>query len=101
MLSRDRDLESADFDGDLSFRSDVFFFLFEDLVFTDFLADLDLLFDFDLTKEGPPFGGSSIEYLQLFSEKFNIPLDTYESIYYGDGLKNKEIKKNRFKFIDC
>ena len=49
MLSRDRDLESADFDGDLSFRSDVFFFLFEDLVFTDFLADLDLLFDFDLS----------------------------------------------------
>lgn len=49
MLSRDRDLDSADFDGDLSFRSEVFFFLFEDLVFTDFLADLDLLFDFDLS----------------------------------------------------
>jgi hypothetical protein len=31
-------------------------------------------------------------YLRKLSEKFNIPLDTYESIYYGDGLKNKEIK---------
>ncbi len=31
-----------------------------------------LLFDFELTDEGPPFGGSSAEYLQLFSEKFTI-----------------------------
>jgi hypothetical protein len=31
-----------------------------------------LLFDFDLTEDGPPFGGSTPEYLQLFSEKFTI-----------------------------
>ncbi|MFZ2284839.1 MAG: SAM-dependent methyltransferase [Lutibacter sp.] len=31
-----------------------------------------LLFDFALTEAGPPFGGSSTEYLQLFSEKFTI-----------------------------
>jgi hypothetical protein len=31
-----------------------------------------LLFDFELTEGGPPFGGSSQEYLQLFSEKFTI-----------------------------
>ena len=31
-----------------------------------------LLFDYELTDEGPPFGGSSAEYLQLFSEKFTI-----------------------------
>lgn len=31
-----------------------------------------LLFDFELTKEGPPFGGSKTEYLQLFAEKFTI-----------------------------
>jgi hypothetical protein len=31
-----------------------------------------LLFDFELTEEGPPFGGSSAAYLQLFSEKFTI-----------------------------
>jgi thiopurine S-methyltransferase len=31
-----------------------------------------LLFDFELTDVGPPFGGSSAEYLKLFSEKFNI-----------------------------
>lgn len=31
-----------------------------------------LLFDFPLTSEGPPFGGSNTEYLNLFSDKFNI-----------------------------
>ncbi|NEW78438.1 MAG: SAM-dependent methyltransferase [Gelidibacter sp.] len=31
-----------------------------------------LLFDFELTKDGPPFGGSTVEYLPLFSEKFII-----------------------------
>ena len=29
-----------------------------------------LLFDFELTAEGPPFGGSSEEYLQLFTHYF-------------------------------
>jgi len=33
---------------------------------------IGLFFDFELTSEGPPFGGSLKEYLQLFSEKFNI-----------------------------
>lgn len=31
-----------------------------------------LLFDFPLTEVGPPFGGSKDEYIQLFSERFNI-----------------------------
>lgn len=31
-----------------------------------------LLFDFDLTAFGPPFGGSLIEYKALFGEKFHI-----------------------------
>lgn len=31
-----------------------------------------LLFDFPLTTEGPPFGGSATEYLNLFSDKFTI-----------------------------
>ena len=31
-----------------------------------------LLFDFELTDVGPPFGGSIAEYLKLFSKKFNI-----------------------------
>jgi hypothetical protein len=31
-----------------------------------------LLFDFPLTEEGPPFGGSKEEYLNLFSENFTI-----------------------------
>ncbi len=31
-----------------------------------------LLFDFPLSQEGPPFGGSKAEYLSLFSEKFTI-----------------------------
>lgn len=33
-----------------------------------------LLFDFELTKEGPPFGGSLDEYLQLFLPKFKIKI---------------------------
>jgi hypothetical protein len=31
-------------------------------------------------------------YLKKLSNNFNLPFDTYESIYYGNGLKNKEIK---------
>jgi hypothetical protein len=31
-------------------------------------------------------------YLKKLSDNFNIPMDTYESIYYGDGLKNKQIR---------
>ena len=38
-----------------------------------------LLFNFPLTEEGPPFGGSKEEYLNLFSEKFHIK--TLETAY--------------------
>ncbi|MCL9771135.1 TPMT family class I SAM-dependent methyltransferase [Flavobacterium sp. HXWNR69] len=31
-----------------------------------------LLFDFPLTTQGPPFGGSVSEYLNLFSKKFSV-----------------------------
>lgn len=31
-----------------------------------------LLFDFPLSEVGPPFGGSKEEYINLFSQKFNI-----------------------------
>ena len=33
---------------------------------------IGLFFDFKLTEEGPPFGGSLNEYLKLFSTHFNI-----------------------------
>lgn len=33
---------------------------------------IGLLFDFELTEVGPPFGGSIIEYVQLFQAKFEI-----------------------------
>jgi methyl halide transferase len=33
---------------------------------------IGLLFDVEITNEGPPFGGSLNEYLQLFSKQFNI-----------------------------
>ncbi|WP_353889059.1 methyltransferase domain-containing protein [uncultured Flavobacterium sp.] len=41
-----------------------------------------LLFDFPLSNEGPPFGGSADEYLNLFSEKFKIKIlnKAYNSI---------------------
>jgi thiopurine S-methyltransferase len=35
---------------------------------------IGLLFDVELTDEGPPFGGSLNEYLQLFSTQFNIKI---------------------------
>lgn len=38
-----------------------------------------LLFDFPLTEDGPPFGGSKEEYLNLFSEYFHIK--TLETAY--------------------
>lgn len=38
-----------------------------------------LLFNFPLTEEGPPFGGSFEEYVKLFSEKFTIK--TLETAY--------------------
>lgn len=38
-----------------------------------------LLFDFPLTEQGPPFGGSKEEYLSIFSEKFKIK--TLEKAY--------------------
>lgn len=33
-----------------------------------------ILFDFELTEVGPPFGGSTAEYLNLFSKDFNIKI---------------------------
>ena len=33
-----------------------------------------LLFDFPLTEEGPPFGGSLEEYKNTFSKQFNIKI---------------------------
>lgn len=31
-----------------------------------------LLFDFELTEVGPPFGGSKVEYISLFQDKFRL-----------------------------
>ncbi len=41
-----------------------------------------LLFDFELTEDGPPFGGAAEEYLKLFSPYFNIKIleRSYNSI---------------------
>ncbi len=41
-----------------------------------------LLFQFPLTAEGPPFGGSKVEYLERFSELFHIKImeTAYNSI---------------------
>lgn len=48
-----------------------------------------LLFDFPLTEEGPPFGGSKEEYLNLFSEDFNIK--TMEASY--NSIKPREARE--------
>lgn len=46
-----------------------------------------LLFDFELTEVGPPFGGSTKEYVNLFEEKFNIKVleRAYNSIKPREG----------------
>lgn len=60
-----------------------------------------LLFQFDLTKEGPPFGGSKKEYIDIFSNKFN--LKTLETAH--NSIKPRA-KKELFiifekKYIQC
>ncbi len=53
---------------------------------SDLLTDkgklIGLLFDFELTDEGPPFGGNKVEYLQYFSPIFHIQVleSAYNSI---------------------
>ncbi len=57
----------------------------------DLLADngklTGLLFNFKLTEEGPPFGGSIIEYIQLFYAKFDVKVleKCYNSIKPRNG----------------
>jgi hypothetical protein len=49
-----------------------------------------LLFEFPLTSEGPPFGGSKEEYNTLFQKDFNIV--TMEMAYNSiTPRKNKEL----------
>jgi len=56
------------------------------LKMSDLLTDkgklIGLLFDFELTDEGPPFGGNKVEYLQYFSPIFHIQVleSAYNSI---------------------
>lgn len=53
-----------------------------------------LLFNFPLTDMGPPFGGSYDEYVNLFSEKFNIK--TLEPAY--NSIKPRANKELFFTF---
>ena len=48
-----------------------------------------LFFDFPLSTEGPPFGGSEKEYRQLFEQQFNIRIleKTYNSIKPRKGIE--------------
>ena len=55
---------------------------------------IGLLFDFPLTAEGPPFGGSKKEYLTLFSSKFKIQI--LERAY--NSIKPRENKELFFIF---
>ena len=48
-----------------------------------------LLFDFELTENGPPFGGDKETYYKLFKDNFKIK--TLESAYNSiEGRKDKE-----------
>jgi hypothetical protein len=53
-----------------------------------------LLFNFPLTEEGPPFGGSQEEYVNLFSNRFSIK--TLELAY--NSIKPRANKELFFTF---
>lgn len=53
-----------------------------------------LLFDFPLTTEGPPFGGSKSEYVALFSDTFELKI--LERAY--NSIKPRENKELFFIF---
>ena len=53
-----------------------------------------LLFDFELTSEGPPFGGSIIEYIQFFYAKINIK--DFEKCY--NSIKPRQCRELFFIF---
>lgn len=55
---------------------------------------IGLLFDFELTDQGPPFGGSLKEYLELFSKYFKIK--TLENCY--NSIKPRNGKELFFIF---
>ncbi len=64
-----------------------------DLLF-DYGKIIGLLFDFELTDQGPPFGGSLKEYLELFSKYFKIK--TLEKCY--NSIKPRNGKELFFIF---
>lgn len=55
--------------------------------------DVKYIYDLD-TNLSPIIEELNIEqeFLNKISKKLNIPLDMYEDVYYGDGLKDKSIK---------
>lgn len=55
---------------------------------------IGLLFQFPLTEDGPPFGGSESEYIKLFSDKFKIK--TLETAY--NSIKPREGRELFFIF---
>ena len=55
---------------------------------------IGLLFQFPLTEEGPPFGGSENEYIKLFSNNFKIR--TLETAY--NSIKPREGRELFFIF---
>ena len=65
---------------------------------------IGLLFDFELTEQGPPFGGNKSEYLTLFSEYFKIktlnrsynsikPREDKELFFIFEKISNNDNKK--------
>ena len=66
-----------------------------------------LLFNFPLTQKGPPFGGSTKEYINLFNPYFNIETMElcYNSVKERNGkeifirLKKNAIKKSPFRIL--
>lgn len=57
--------------------------------------DYDVKYVYNLHKNNELFideFNKEYEFMDKISKKLNIPLDFYEDVYYGDGLKDKSIK---------
>ncbi len=64
--------------------------------------DFEMKYVYDLKIDLEPIINDLIiekNYIKKLGNHFNLPIDTYESIYYGDGIKDRDISLD-YSFID-
>ncbi len=85
LLTRDNVIEHAESIAALQSGND-----FEMKYVYDLKIDLQPIIDDQLIEK---------DYIKKLGKEFNLPVDTYESIYYGDGVKDKQICLD-YSYID-